>query len=57
MLTIEKSDIGDDLFAIEERVKEVYKQILIGLGTKDALKTEIGKQTDVTFFYLCHNDV
>ena len=34
-----------------KRIKEVYQQVLVGSSAEYALETEVGKQTDVSFFY------
>jgi len=43
------------LSAIKQAVEETDQQILVGSRSENSLETEIGQQTDISFFYLLHN--
>ena len=55
MLTVEISHVLNNLFTIKQGIEEINKQILVGVCTKDSLETEIGQQTDVSFFCISHS--
>ena len=55
MLTIKECHILYNLFTIKQRVEEINKQILVRVCAKDSLKTEVGQQTDVSFFCVSHS--
>ena len=54
MFTIQVFHVLDYLKALKERVQEIDEQILVGFCTENALETEIGQQTDVSFLCLFH---
>lgn len=55
MLTIQVFHIRNHLFLPKQRVQEVNEQVLVGLGTKNTLETEIGQQANISFFcYMTH---
>ena len=55
MLAIEERHVLYDLLAIKEGVEKVDEQVLVGNSAEDALETEIGQQTDISFFWISHN--
>ena len=50
MLAVEERHVLYDLLAIKEGVEKVDEQVLVGNSAEDALETEIGQQTDISFF-------
>ena len=50
MLAVEERHVLDDLLAIKEGVEKVDEQVLVWNSAEDALETEIGQQTDISFF-------
>ena len=50
MLAIEERHVLYDLLAIKEGVEKVDEQVLVWNSAEDALETEIGQQTDISFF-------
>ena len=55
MLTVEISHVLNNLFTIKQGIEEINKQILVGVCTKDSLETEVGQQTDISFFCISHS--
>ena len=55
VLTVEISYVFNNLFTIKQRVEKINKQILVRVCAKDSLKTEVGQQTDISFFCVSHN--
>ena len=54
MLRVEIFHIFDHLFPIEQTIEEMDQQFLVGSSAENTLEPEIGKQTDVSFFYSVH---
>ena len=54
MLRVEILHVLDNLLAVKQAIEEVDQQFLVGSSAEYALETEVGQQTDVSFFYCCH---
>ena len=54
VFTIQVLHILDDLKTIKQRIQEIDEQILVRLCSKNTLKTEIGKQANISFLYPFH---
>lgn len=55
MLTVQVLHVRNHLFLPKQRVQEVDEQVLVGLGSKNTLETEVGQQADISFFcYMIH---
>ena len=54
VLTIQVLHILDDLKTIKQGIQEIDEQILVRLCSKNTLKTEIGKQANISFLYPFH---
>ena len=44
----------DYLAPVKQAIEEIDQQVLVGSSAEYALETEVGKQTDVSFFYSIH---
>ena len=55
VLTIKECYVLNNLFTIKQGIEEINKQILVRVCAKDSLKTEVGQQTDISFFCVSHN--
>ena len=55
VLRIQILHVLNNLSAIKQAVEETDQQILVGSRSENSLETEIGQQTDLSFFYLLHN--
>ena len=55
VLTVDISHVFNNLFTIKQGIEEINKQILVRVCTKDSLETEVGQQTDISFFCVSHN--
>ena len=54
VLRVAVFQVLDNLPSVEEAVKEIDQQVLVGGCAEYALETEVGQQTDVSFFYSIH---
>ena len=54
VLTIQVLHILNDLKTIKQGIQEIDEQILVRLCSKNTLKTEIGKQANISFLYPFH---
>ena len=55
MLAVQMHDVLNHLLAVEQAVQEVYQQVLVGCCSEYAFETEVGEQTNVSFFSGCHH--